>query len=102
MIQSDRPPDVIDALVDLADVAAQILGHMALYQAQGHSAPDAPPPVQVFRDLLSQTLRPLADRHPTEAIDAAQRVLAEAVELIESELFLVEPPRVGESNEPVP
>jgi hypothetical protein len=71
-------------------VAAQILSHMARWQ--GHSAPEAPPPEEVFRTLLSATLRPLLERHPPEAIEAAREVLADAVELIEAEILLVEPP----------
>jgi hypothetical protein len=71
-------------------VAAQILSHME--RRQGHSAPEAPPPEEVFRTVLSATLRPLPERHPPEDIEAAREILVEAVERIEAEILLVEPP----------
>jgi hypothetical protein len=86
---SDRPPDLTEALLDLVGLAAQILGHMARWQ--GQSAPDAPPPEQVFRELLTGTLRPVLERQPPAAIEAATRVLVEAAATIEEEIFLVEP-----------
>jgi hypothetical protein len=58
---------------------------------QGQSAPDAPPPEQVFRELLTETLRPVLERHPPAAIEAARGVLFESVEMIESEILLVAP-----------
>jgi hypothetical protein len=62
---------------------------MARWQA--HSAPDAPPPEQVFRELLTGTLRPVLERQPPAAIEAATQVLVEAAATIEDEIFLVEP-----------
>jgi hypothetical protein len=59
---------------------------------QGQSARDAPPPEQVFRELLTETLRPVLERHPPAAIEAARGVLFESVEMIESEILLVAPP----------
>jgi hypothetical protein len=90
IMEREPPTALTEALLDLADVAAQILAHMARWQ--GHSAPDAPPPGDVFRTLLSETLRPLLERRAPEAIEAAKEVLIEAVELIEAEILLVEPP----------
>jgi hypothetical protein len=87
---NDRPPDITEALLGLASVTAQILAHMARWQ--GQSAPDAPPPEQVFRELLAETLRPVLERHPPAAIEAARGVLFESVEMIESEILLVAPP----------
>jgi hypothetical protein len=58
---------------------------------QGQTAPDAPPPEQVFRELLTGTLRPVLERQPPAAIEAATRVLVEAASTIEEEIFLVEP-----------
>jgi hypothetical protein len=60
---------------------------------QGQSAPAAPPPEQVFRELLTETLRPVLKRRPPADIEAARRVLVDAVEKIEAEILLVEPPR---------
>jgi hypothetical protein len=76
-------------------VAAQILTHMARSQAQGRSAPDAPPPERVFRDLLTETLRPALARQPAADIEAAKRVMGVALTTIESEIFLVAPPPPG-------
>jgi hypothetical protein len=62
--------------------------------ARGHgsSAPDAPPPEQVFRDLLGGVLRPMLERQPPDAVEAARRILVEAGAAIEAEVLLVEPP----------
>jgi hypothetical protein len=87
----DRPPDLTEALLDLAGVVAQILAHMARWQEQ--SAPAAPPPERVLRDLLAETLRPVLERHPPEATEAARRIMVEAVATIEAEILLVEPSR---------
>jgi hypothetical protein len=57
----------------------------------GQTAPDAPPPERVFRDLLTGTLRPVLERQPPAAVEAATRVLVEAAATIEEEIFLVEP-----------
>jgi hypothetical protein len=73
-------------------VAAQILMHMARSQREGRSAPDAPPPEQVFRDLLSETLLPALERQPAADIEAAKRVMGVALTTIETEIFLVPPP----------
>jgi hypothetical protein len=59
---------------------------------QGQSAPDAPPPEQVFRELLTETLRPVLKHRPPADIEAATRVLVDAVERIEAEILLVDPP----------
>jgi hypothetical protein len=91
VMEHDRLPDLTDALLDLASLAAQILAHMERWQ--GQSAPDAPPPERVFRDLLAETPRPVLERHSAEATEAARRILVEAVATIEAEILLVEPPR---------
>jgi hypothetical protein len=88
-MEHDRLPDLTEALLDLAGLAAQILAHMARWQ--GQSAPDAAPPEQVFRELITETLCPVLERHPPAAIQAATRVLVEAVTTIEAEVLLVEP-----------
>ena len=89
-MEREPPTDLTEALLDLASVAAQIIGHMARWR--GHSAPDAPPPEDVFRTLLTATLRPLHEGRPAEAIEGAREILVEAVDLIEGEILLVEPP----------
>jgi hypothetical protein len=87
--EQKRTPDLIEALLDLAALAAQILAHMARWE--GQSAPDAPPPEQVFRELLGETLRPVLERRPSVEIEAARRLVVEAVATIEEEILLVEP-----------
>jgi hypothetical protein len=57
---------------------------------QGQSAPDAPPPERVFRELLTETLRPMLERQSPAAIESATRVLVETAAAIEEEIFLVE------------
>jgi hypothetical protein len=101
VMECDRLPDLTQPILDLASLAAQILAHMARSQSQGLSAPDAPPPERVFRDLLGETLRPVLKRHRPDAIEAARRVLVDAVETIESEILLVEPsPRSHDQSRP--
>jgi hypothetical protein len=90
MKEREQSPDLIEAVLGLASVGAQILRHVARWE--GLSAPDAPPPEDVFRTLLSATLRRLIQRHPPEAIKTAREIVVEAVELIEAEVLLVEPP----------
>jgi hypothetical protein len=88
-MEQDRLPDLTEGLLELASLCAQILAHMARWQ--GQTAPNAPPPEQAFRELLTETLRPVLDRHPPAASRAAQQILVEAVETIEAEILLVEP-----------
>jgi hypothetical protein len=88
-MESDRHPDIAETLLDLASLSAQMLAHMARWE--GRSSPDAPPPEQVFRQLLGDILTPVLESQPREAVDAAQGVLVKWVETIESEILLVEP-----------
>ena len=88
-MEHDRPPDLTEVVLDLASLAAQILAHMARWQ--GQSTPDAAPPEQVFRELLTETLRPVLERQSRADIEAARRIVVEAVETIEGEILLVEP-----------
>jgi hypothetical protein len=89
VMERDELPNLGEALLDLASLSAQMLAHMARWE--GRSSPDAPPPEQVFRELLTETLAPVLESQPPEAVDAARRVLVECVERIESEILLVEP-----------
>jgi hypothetical protein len=90
-MERDGLPDLDEALLDLAGVSAQMLMHMARWQDR--SSPEAPPPEQVFRELLSTTLAPVLESQPPEAVDVVRRVLVRWVETIESEILLVEPSR---------
>jgi hypothetical protein len=87
-MESNRSDDLTEPLLDLADVCAQILAHMA--RSYVRSAPDAPPPGVVFRQLLGETLSPLVERHPPPTLRATRQLLTEAVATIEAEIFLVD------------
>jgi hypothetical protein len=89
-MERGQAPDLVQSLLDLASLSEQILAHMARWQ--GQSAPDAPPPDQVFRELLGGILRPVMERYPRSAVEPAGEFLAEAVTTIEAEILLVEPP----------
>lgn len=92
-MERDKAPDLVESLLDLAGLTEQIMAHMARWQ--GESAPEAPPPDQVFRDLVGGILSPLLEHYPPPAVEAASEFLAEAVTTIEAEILLVEPPRGG-------
>jgi hypothetical protein len=96
-MEHDPRSDLTEALLDLAGLAAQILAHMARWQ--GQTAPDAAPPEQVFRELLTETLGPVLDDRSPADIDAARRLMVDAVTRIEEEILLVEPsPRHHEAG----
>ena len=82
----------VEQLVPLAGQLHLLLGHMEQFQADGHSAPDAPPVPDVLATLLDGVLTPLARRR-AEDLAAAADVLAAVSKAVEEELFLVEPPR---------
>ena len=82
----------VEQLVPLAGQLHLLLAHMEQFQADGHSAPDAPPIPDVLASLLDGILAPLARERPDDLAVAAG-VLAEVAKAVESELFLVEPPK---------
>jgi hypothetical protein len=90
-VSGESAPALIPNLLQLAEVTARIRAHMTRWR--GHSSPEAPPPDVVLHELLTETLAPLLDRHPAAAAKAATAILADAVEMIEAEILLVEPPR---------
>jgi hypothetical protein len=67
-----------------------ILTHMFRNQAEGHSAPDAPPPPFALERLLAEVLEGLSEKHDLEDIATAAQMLASATELIGEELFMVD------------
>ena len=81
----------VEQLVPLAGRLHLLLSHMEQFQADGHSAPDAPPVPDVLANLLESVLTPLARRRAGD-LAAAADVLAAVTKVVESELFLVEPP----------
>ena len=82
----------VEQLVPLAGQLHQLLTHMEHFQAEGHSAPDAPPVPDVLASLLDSVLTPLARRRADD-LAAAADVLKAVGKVVEEELFLVEPPR---------
>jgi hypothetical protein len=92
-MERQQAPDLVESVLDLAGLSEQIMAHMARWG--GQSAPDAPPPNQVFRDLVGGILHPLVEHYSPPAVEAASEFLAEALTTIEAEILLVEPPRGG-------
>jgi hypothetical protein len=81
----------VEQLVPLAGQLHVLLSHMEQFEADGHSAPDAPPVPEVLASLLDSVLAPLGDDRADDLATAAD-VLAAVAKVIEAELFLVEPP----------
>ena len=82
---------LVEQLVPLAGQLHLLLSHMEQFAADGHSAADAPPVPEVLASLLDSVLVPLGERRADDLATAAD-VLAAVREVIEAELFLVEPP----------
>jgi hypothetical protein len=82
----------VEELVPLAGQLHLLLSQMEHFEADGHSAPDAPPVPDVLASLLDSVLAPLGERRADDLATAAD-VLAAVAEVVEAELFLVEPPR---------
>lgn len=78
-------------IVDIGGQLTSTLDHMRRFQAAGLSSPDALDPAVVLTELLRDVFRPLRDGFSGEELETAARVVARASELIESELFLVDP-----------
>lgn len=60
-MERQQAPDLVESVLDLAGLGEQIMAHMARWG--GQSAPDAPPPDQVFRDLVGGILHPLVEHY---------------------------------------
>lgn len=73
-----------------------ILAHMHRYEAEGKSAPDAPPAPIALHGLLEDVLRDLAEEHAVEDIATAAQMLGSATQLIGDELFVVDMDRLAE------
>ncbi|MDP9418330.1 MAG: hypothetical protein M3P48_11010 [Actinomycetota bacterium] len=83
---------LVAALVPVAWQLHAVLAHMEQFDADSRSAGDAPPIPDVLATLLESVLTPLARRRPDDLLTAA-RILRDASEAIERELFVVTPPR---------
>jgi hypothetical protein len=77
----------VEELVECGVQLAEILDHMYRYP---HSAPDAPPPPEVLRDLVAKTLAPKLGRRKRD-VHTATALLLETSETISQEIFLVNP-----------
>jgi hypothetical protein len=82
----------VEQLVPLAGQLHLLLNHMEQFEADGHSAPGAPPVPDVLASLLDSVLTPLGRQRPDDLAQAAD-VLAAVAKVVEEELFLVEPRR---------
>jgi hypothetical protein len=81
----------VEQLVPLAGQLHLLLTHMEQFEADGRSAPDAPPVPDVLAGLLDSVLTPLGRRRADDLAVAAD-VLAAVARVVEEELFLVTPP----------
>ncbi len=79
--------DLIEALVAWAGQGALIIDHMARTAASGHSEGYIE---ESLNSVLRSALEPLADRHAATDIAAAAEVLADVVETVGSEIYLVD------------
>jgi hypothetical protein len=73
-----------------------ILAHMHRHQAEGRSAPDAPPPPIALTELLSQVLETLVEEHGSDDIATAAQMLGSATQVIGEELFVVDVDRFAD------
>ncbi|HEX6115944.1 MAG TPA: hypothetical protein VFY99_02520 [Solirubrobacterales bacterium] len=92
MNESRSTPDIdelADALLEATGQLCHIADHMVSAAEAGLSAPDAPPPSEVLRKLLAETL---ANARPGFAKVDVRRtavVLRRTVRTIEREIYLV-------------
>jgi hypothetical protein len=88
----------IDALVNAMMASfgqlSLMLDHMQRHQAEGLSAPDAPPPPYVMAELVKDALAGLAQDHGEDDIATAAQMLASATRIVGEELFLVDVERL--------
>jgi hypothetical protein len=87
--------DTLDAfvqqLVETSFTLMTIVEGMIRFQQSGASSADAPPIPDVLRDLLASTLTPLSKRPGDDGLTAATRVLGDALDLICSDIYIVDP-----------
>lgn len=79
--------DLIEALVAWAGQSALIIDHMARTAERGHCEGSMQ---GAFDRVLRSAIEPLADRHAAADIAAAADVLADVVETVGSEVYLVD------------
>jgi hypothetical protein len=93
MRRTNDPPDIADYVQALLELSGQLRGivdHMCAYESAGYSSPDALPPAEVLRNLLTETLANVATPRERD-IRCATRMLRTTAKTIEREIFLVSP-----------
>jgi hypothetical protein len=80
---------LVDAVVSNGGMVHGLLSHMEASQASGFSAPDAPPPPDVLRTLLTEILEPRVADLEGHDLAAAAAVLHSVSVAMETELLLV-------------
>jgi hypothetical protein len=68
-----------------------IVDEMMRFQAGGHSAPDAPPVIDVLGRLLRDVLPSLLVEHSRMTIESATTILREADAIVCRDLYVVSP-----------
>jgi hypothetical protein len=90
--------DTLDAfvqqLVETSFTLMTIVEGMVRFRESGASSADAPPIPDVLRDVLASTLTPLSKRPGDDGLTAATRVLGDALDLICSDIYIVDPSNV--------
>ena len=78
----------IGVLLEATAQLSQIADHMCAYRDAGLSAPDAPPPAEVIRRLLGETLAPELNRREAD-LRCTTAILETTVQTIEREIYLI-------------
>jgi hypothetical protein len=80
---------LITELIECGGVLSQIVAHMAFCDRAGYSAPDAPPPGVVLRELLTGVLKPIVAECPSEQTEATTVLLRDVTRTICDEIMFV-------------
>jgi hypothetical protein len=76
-----------------------MVDEMMRFRAAGHSAPDAPPVIDVLGRLLCDVLPALLANHTAAAIEGVTGVLREADEIMCRDLYFVPPEAMPQSRQ---
>jgi hypothetical protein len=76
-----------------------IVDEMMRFRDAGHSAPDAPPVIEILGRLLRDVLPALLTTHPPAAIEDVAAVLHDADEIMCRDLYFVSPDAVPAPRE---
>jgi hypothetical protein len=81
--------ELVTQLLECGAVLSQIIGHMARWQATGHSAPDAAPIPVVAHQLIGGVLTDVRRRYSRRDLMIAGSIVREVTDAISNDLFLV-------------